>query len=75
MTRVWAATCKHCGNVGALRSSDTVVDVKIEIPNFPPTTKVVCSICQKVNEFSSADITEVDATILPRSGKPSSPGS
>ena len=63
MTRVWAAACKSCGKTAGVRYSKTY-GYKIEVPNPSQTTKVICTHCQAVNEFSDAELTEVDATVL-----------
>jgi hypothetical protein len=69
MTKVWAAKCKSCGELGGVRTSQTYQD-KMEIPSPSRTTKCRCLHCGAENEFSDAELSEVEAKILRRSDGP-----
>jgi hypothetical protein len=64
MPIVWAAKCKTCGRLSAVRDSVTG-GRRIEFPDPYRMTKVECPHCKAENGFSDAELTEIPAEILP----------
>ncbi len=63
---VWAGECKRCHKVSAVRQSESAEN-KIEFPNPSRKSIVQCPNCGEVNEFSDAELKQVQATVLRKS--------
>jgi hypothetical protein len=63
---VWAAQCKNpaCGKLSAIGPSDPIQLDKIAIPNVNATFEGQCVNCGTINEFTGADLIQVEADIL-----------